>query len=275
METALLNFFVRDGVLLSTCDFNLTISENEVNIYEVVRVESAIPLFLNAHLKRFYDSAQLEHKVIDLHPELIRQNLKVLLDQNMLIFGNIKFLCRWKASGEQEFLAWVVPFFYPDIEQYKQGVCVETMFGERPNPNAKKVLSSLVARADAVISQNKCSEVVYVNKAGAVTEGSRSNLFFVQGGQLVTPGLSSVLPGVTRAVVMDLARENGISVVERNIPADSLPDYEACFLSGTSPRILPVKRLHDTAFDVKNPLMRFIMEAYDKRCRKEKEYFIW
>jgi branched-chain amino acid aminotransferase len=275
METALLNYFVRNDTLQSVCDFNLTFAEKEVCIYEVVRVESAVPLFLNEHLKRFYDSAHLEDKIIDLHPELIRQSLKSLIEQNMLIFGNIKFLYRWKETGEDEFFAWVVPFFYPDAFQYESGVCVAMMSAERPNPNAKKVLSELVAKADAEITKRQCYEVTYVNQAREITEGSRSNLFFVQDKQLVTPELPSVLPGVTRASVIELAHQSGVSVIEKRIPLASLDEYDACFLSGTSPKILPVIQLQDHTFDVRNPLMRFFMEEYNKLCKEEKENFSW
>ncbi|MBE0650400.1 MAG: aminotransferase class IV family protein [Bacteroidales bacterium] len=275
METALLNYFVRDDALHSTCDFTLTFSEKEISIYEVVRVESAAPLFLDAHLKRFYDSASLEGKEIDLHPELIKQSLKVLIEQNMLIFGNIKFLYRWGESGDYEFFAWIMPFFYPDPKQYKEGVCAEIMFAERPNPNSKKVMSGLIKRAEAQISQYKCFEVVYVNTKGEITEGSRSNIFFVKDKQLVTPEMPSVLPGVTRAAIIELAHQNGITVTEKKIPLENLNEYSACFLSGTSPKILPVSRFHDRNFDVNNTLMQYFMGEYDKLCKKEKNDFRW
>lgn len=275
METALLNYFVQDDALHSACDFNMMFAENDVSIYEVVRVENAAPLFLEAHLKRFYESAQLEGRVIPVHPELVRQSLKTLIHENMLIFGNIKFLYKWDASGNQHFFVWVVPFFYPNKEQYKNGVFVDVMKAERPNPNSKRVLIGLIEKADEQIAKNKCFEVIYLNGKNEITEGSRSNIFFIQDRKLVTSELPSVLPGVTRAAIIELAHQSGITVVEKKIQLTDLGDFSSCFLSGTSPKILPVVKLHDHIFDVENSVMNFLMDAYNKLCNIEKKEFHW
>jgi len=275
METALLNYFVLDDALHSTCDFNIMFAENDVSIYEVVRIDSAAPLFLEAHIKRFYESARLEGRVIPVPPELVRQSLKTLIHENMLVFGNIKFLYKWDASGNQHFFVWVMPFFYPNQEQYKNGVFVDVMNAERPNPNSKKVLIRLIEKADAQIAKNKCFEVIYLNGKNEITEGSRSNIFFVQDRKLVTPELSSVLPGVTRAAIIELARQSGITVVEKKIQLTDIGDFSSCFLSGTSPKILPVVKLHDHFFDVGNTVINFLMDAYIKLCNTEKKEFHW
>ncbi len=275
MEIALLNYFVQDDALYSTCDFNQMFAERDVIIYEVVRVENAAPLFLDAHLKRFYESARLEGREIPVPPEVVRQSLKVLIKENMLFFGNIKFLYRWSTAGSQQFLAWVVPFFYPDQEQYKNGVLVDVMKAERPNPNSKKVMIKLIEKADQHIAKNKCFEVVYLNRKNEITEGSRSNIFFVQDKQLVTPELPSVLPGVTRAAIIKLARQSGITVMEKKIHLTDLSDFSSCFLSGTSPKILPVARLYDQIFDMENSVMAFLMDAYNSLCNIEKKEFGW
>ncbi len=275
METALLNYFVLDETLYSTCDFNLMFAESDVSIYEVVRVEDSIPLFLGAHLKRFYDSARLEGKEIEITNAEIRQRLRVLIIENKIVYGNIKFVYRWSASGDKQFYAWAMPFFYPSEEQYEKGVLVETMPAERPNPNAKKVLTALRDLADKQIEMLHCFEVVYLNNKNEITEGSRSNVFFVYNQQLVTSELPSVLPGVTRAAVIQLARQHGIPVMEKRIPLSDLDAFSSCFLSGTSPKILPVNCLHENSFDVNERMVRFFMGAYDGLCKAEKESFQW
>ena len=275
MEIPLLKFFVLNDALHSTCDFNLMFAENDVSIYEVVRVEDGIPLFLDAHLRRLYDSARFEGKEIEITTTEIRRRLKILITQNRMVFGNIKFVYRWSASGDRQFYAWASPFFYPGKQQYKEGVHAETLFAERPNPNAKKVLTALRERADSQIEKHRCYEVVYVNSKNEITEGSRSNIFFVQNQHLVTSELSSVLPGVTRAVIIDLAKHHGIPVVEKKIPLSDLGKFSSCFLSGTSPKILPVSRLNAKTFDVNDHRVRFLMDIYDDLCKAEKENFQW
>lgn len=275
METALLNYFVFDNALRSTCDFNTNSLEQGISIYEVVRVENVVPLFLESHLSRFYESARLEGKAINLSQTEVKLGLKALIVENKLVFGNIKFLLQWDTSGAQRFLAWVMPFFYPSPEQYQSGVIVDVMQAERPNPNSKKALYELTAKADALIHERKCFEVVYLSKKGWITEGSRSNIFFIEGQQLVTPDLSMVLSGVTRAGVIQLANQNHLSVVEKKIDFTNLDKYSACFLTGTSPKILPVVSLHGLVFNVHHPIVRLIMAGYDRLCEKEQNKFVW
>lgn len=74
--------------------------------------------------------------------------------------------------------------------------------------------------------------------------------------------------------------ENDVSIyevvrVEKKIPLSDLEKYSSCFLSGTSPKILPVSRLNAKTFDVNDHRVRFLMDIYDDLCKAEKENFQW
>lgn len=263
METALLRYFVLDTQLRSTCDFNPYVLSEGITIYEVIRVEQGVPLFLEEHIERFFSSAFLENISLNISRKLIRKALHMLIKENRMVQGNVKFLFHRDTAGQSRFLAWAMPFFYPSPEQYAQGVVVGTMAAERPNPNAKKALYDLRQRADRLIKEKKWWEVIYVNRQGLVTEGSRSNLFFVEGHRLLTPELLLVLPGITRAKLMELARKQGMEVAEAKIRADDIPLFDACFLTGTSPKVLPVRQWEGHKLDVNNTFMRRLMKAYD------------
>ncbi len=275
METALLNYFVRDTQLQSTCDFNGYALEKGLIIYEVLRVEQAIPVFLKEHIRRFFSSAKLEHVKLDITPSFIRQAIRLLIAENRMQQGNIKFLYHRNGSEEGRFMAWVMPFFYPSPQHYREGVKVLSMSGERHNPNAKKALHDLRQKADHFIREKKVWEAVYVNKRQYITEGSRSNIFFVTEEKILTPELSLVLPGITRGKVMDLARLEGAQVKETRINLSELGKFEACFLTGTSPKVLPVSEFDGHRFDVNNPIMRKLMKAYDDLVAREVRNFSW
>jgi len=168
-----------------------------------------------------------------------------------------------------------MPFFYPAPQHYREGVKVVSMTGERHNPNAKKALYSLRQKADELIRGKKAWEAVYVNRHGFITEGSRSNVFFVRDTRLETPELSLVLPGITRAKVILLAAERDIPVIEKQISLSGLPGYDASFLTGTSPKLLPVAEFDGHTFNTNNEVMRRLMQAYDDLVAVEVRTFHW
>jgi branched-chain amino acid aminotransferase len=275
METALLNYFVYDAQLRLTCDFNLYFPGKGVSIYEVLRVEKGFPLFLKEHIDRIFSSAALENIQMNLSRKFIRQSVKTLIDENRMSIGNIKFLFHRNPSGSNRFMAWVMPFFYPSARQYAEGVVAGSMQAERENPNAKKIMYNLRERADALMKKEHYWEVVYVNAQGFLTEGSRSNIFFIRGNKIFTPELSLVLPGITRAKVFALAAENGVSVEETKIRPEEMKNFNVCFLTGTSPKVLPVVQLNQWNFDVQHPLMHRLMLGYDRIVAKDLSRFKW
>ena len=144
------------------------------------------------------------------------------------------------------------PTHYPSQEQYAEGVRTELFHGERKNPNIKMMDQALRDVTDAAI------------KAHDLYEVSRSNVFFIKNGELYTSPLRQVLPGVTRDKIIEIVKGKGIAVHEDPIPASSVADFDAAFISGTSPKVLPIASLGDIAYDVNDPLLRRLMDWYDE-----------
>ena len=107
----------------------------------------------------------------------------------------------------------------------------------------------LVGHASAVAgrlaaARRRADEALYVTPAGEVTEGTTTNLFLVEHGALVTPPLSAgILPGVTRGLVLALARREGVAVREESVPAERLRRAAELFLTSSTAEIVPVVRL--------------------------------
>ena len=89
-------------------------------------------------------------------------------------------------------------------------------------------------------------EAILMDVNGYVSEGSGENLFLVKRGKLITPPLSaSILAGVTRATVLELAREEGIPVAEEMITRDQLYLADEAFFSGTAAEVTPIREVDD------------------------------
>jgi branched-chain amino acid aminotransferase len=94
-------------------------------------------------------------------------------------------------------------------------------------------------------------------------------MVFVKGNAFYTCPLNRVLKGITLAKVLEIASAENIPVVFEAVHRLEISSYDALFITGTSPRILPVSNAGVTTFDTQNQLMRKLMMLYDKLMEQE------
>ena len=236
-----------------------------IEIYEVVRVMEGVPLFLEDHLKRFYHSAWLLHLEIPLGEGQIFQRLRDLIRVNGIEEGNIRFSWTFRPSGR--FLAYFIPHKYPSEEEFRLGVACGLLKAERHDPNAKVVQAGLRAEADRKIREEGWYEVLLISGKGLITEGSRSNVFFIREGVLRTAPDGDILPGITRQKVLQLIHGEGLRLEARSLTPEELESAEAAFLTGTSPGVLPICRVESLALPVNHPCVNRLAGAYNGMIR--------
>ncbi len=108
-------------------------------------------------------------------------------------------------------------------------------------------------------------EIIFLNHEGFVAEGSMSNVFLVENGTVVTPSLETgILDGITRNVVMELAKSLGIVLEEKTIDVDELFNCSEIFLTRTSAEIIPVKRIENRVLFENEPggITSLLMENF-------------
>ncbi len=242
--------------------------QGQLWIYEVLRLVKGVPLFAEAHWERMQRSAQLSGYAWPLPLEDMTRGIRELAIANGVYEGNIKMLFGWSgAAGAGEWAACFIPHRYPTARDYIDGVTLAAMPAERDNPNAKTLNASLRERADALIRQSGAYEVLLTDHHGHITEGSRSNCFFVRLYRVFTPPVEQVLPGVTRAQVLQICKYLSLPLAETPVHTGDLAGMEAAFITGTSPGVLPVARIDNIEFDPKHPLVKAIHAAYERRVR--------
>lgn len=232
-------------------------SENEGGIYEVIRVVDGIPLFFEEHLERFYKSAQLAGKTIVYTQKQIHGFLNELIEKNQVTKGNVLISCKINLK------IFFISHSYPKTEQYQNGVVCGILHAERDNPNAKVFQTSVRAAANKMIDNEAFYEILLVNNEQLITEGSRSNVFFIQGDYLLTPTTEKVLPGITREKVLICSKALQLSVKQTDINLSELATFDAVFLTGTSPKVLPVREISGFNFSVDNKILITLKSAYD------------
>ena len=119
-----------------------------------------------------------------------------------------------------------------------------------------------------VKARNPQAWALFLDQAGNICEGTSNNIFVISEGRLLTPREQSVLAGVSRQTVFELAEELGIPLEERDIDLYDATKADEIFLTMTSMCICPVRSLEGTrtkAVTVPGPVTRRLQEAWIKR----------
>jgi D-alanine transaminase len=129
------------------------------------------------------------------------------------------------------------------------------------------LLANALAKQKA--AQASCDEALFVREDGVVTEGCTTNAFMVRGSALVThPADHRVLHGITRAVVLELARDLGISLLEQRFTLQEACGADEFFMTGTGIHAMPVTSIDGKKIGT-GPVTRRLRAAFDELVRRE------
>ena len=258
---------IRDAVKAMIEGFKSDVTKGSLglpSVYEVIRLSGGRPQFLQEHYDRLERSLASMRIPVPFTRDELAGCIAQLAEESGIKDHNIKV--EVDVSGHSTM--YLNPTHYPSAEQYEKGVRTGLFKGERKNPNIKMMDRELRDATDKAIKSGGLYEVFLVNRDGIIAEGSRSNVFFIKNGEIYTSPTDTVLPGVTRTVIIRILEDAGIPLHYRAIKQDELNSFDAAFISGTSPKVLPVAAIGDTAYDVDDPVLRSVMARYDTYCRQ-------
>lgn len=148
---------------------------------------------------------------------------------------------------------------YLGEEGLKNGIRVRISSFMRPHVNATMVRSKTTANyANSLLAKREAlrdgyDEAMLLDTDGYVAEGSGENVFMVRNGVIKTPPLTSILEGITRDSVIQLAAERGIRVVEERFTRDELYIADEAFFTGTAAEITPIREVDNRAIGSGKP----------------------
>jgi branched-subunit amino acid aminotransferase/4-amino-4-deoxychorismate lyase len=212
-------------------------------VYEAIKVDQGRPFYLEEHVQRLFQSAAMIDLALNVDgPTLISwvETLREIDPQatwrlTVLALGAVEAGEQPLIAMRPEALATYPPHFYRD------GAKAVLYQGQRLIPACKSLntLASYLARR-AAIRVGALEGLLYHH--GHLTEGSRSNLFAVRQGQLITPPAIEVLSGITRDIIVQVMQDTGHPVIEAPLPAEpSL--YDEIFISCTSMHVMPITQI--------------------------------
>jgi branched-subunit amino acid aminotransferase/4-amino-4-deoxychorismate lyase len=248
-------------------------------VYESVEVIEGVPFHLRDHLTRLAESAAMIELGLPYTAGDIAGWVNRLIQEN----GHRDCLLRVIVLGviqvEDEALVALLPQplpRYPD-SSYREGAAAITFEGCRPLPACKSLntLVNYLARRQA--TRVGVHEAILRASDGEITEGSRSNIFAVRRGELLTPPADRVLSGITRDIVIRLALEGGHRASEVPLNIMDLPRIDEFFVTSTSMHVVPITRIGDVwvgsgkvgsvTLDLMNRFERYHREYVESRKR--------
>lgn len=264
-------FYIQNDEIKQKNSFNGEFITEGKSLYEVIRIEEGVPLFVEKNLKRLENSAKITNLTLPMSSEEIRKKINKLIQINEVKIGNIKIVFNF-FKDKCNFYAYFLKHNYPTKEQYTNGVDTIFFHGERRNPNAKIVNTEFRASIEAKMKENNAYEALLIDRNGNITEGSRSNIFMVRDKTVYTAPLKDVLPGTTRNSIIEVVLKCGYEFKEKRINYKDITKIDGMFISGTLSKVLPIRKIESIQMNSsKNAVIRNIMAEYDKMI---KEYII-
>lgn len=224
-------------------------------VFEGIRAYNGRVFMLQEHVDRLYRSAlaialkipMTKAAMVKAVVRACRENktangyIRLVVTRGVGTLGLNPFTCK---TPSVIIIAGSIQLYPKDL--YEKGMSIITVatvrnLSEALNPNIKSLnyLNNILAKIEAINSG--VPEAIMLNSQGLVAEATGDNVFIVKGNSLITPPPhAGILEGITRNVVMDLARQAGYDVREQMLTRYDLYNADEMFLTGTAAEVIPV-----------------------------------
>ena len=248
---------------------------------------------LDQHVNRFFDSAHIMLMDYPYSRQEIKNAIVQTLQINKLKAGYIRPIAFYGYGDMGLYVennpvqiaiaAWPWGAYLGD-DGLKNGIRIKISSYVRYNVNAAmskakiggSYVNSILAKKESKLAGY--DETILLDDEGYVAEGSGENVFIVKNGVLKTPPLTSILSGITRATIIQLAKETGIPVEEVRFTRDELYIADGAFLSGTAAEITPIREVDDRKIGTGKPekiTQRLQKRFFDIVRGKDKRHKDW
>jgi branched-chain amino acid aminotransferase len=256
------------------------------SVFEGIRVykgrHGLVGFRLTDHIRRMFNSAKIYYLTIPFSVAELVQACKDVVLENGLLDGAYLRPIAFRGYGEMgvagnpkdparcSIAAWEWGSYLGEggLENGVD-VCISSWQRVAPNtvPTLAKAGGNYLSSALVTLEARRLgfAEGIALNNAGYVSEGAGENIFLVHDSKIYTPPVSaSILAGLTRNTVIDLARSLGLTVVEENIPRELLYIADEVFLTGTAAEVTPVRSVdrNEIGSGTRGPVTKQLQERF-------------
>ncbi|MBA7479246.1 Branched-chain-amino-acid aminotransferase [subsurface metagenome] len=279
-------FYPKSEAKISVYDHGLLYGDG---VFEGIRAYNGIVFKLKEHIDRLYKSAHPIFLKIPLTKAELTEAVLETLKKNNLTNAYIRLVVT-RGVGDLGLdprkcpKATIIIITEPllqlhSAEKVENGINTIITWVKR-NPvdaatheiKSLNYLNSILGKIEA--NNVGADEAICLDKTGYVCEGVGENIFIVRDGKLYTPPISSgALDGITRALIIRLAKKLGIEVTERNITPNELFTADEVFFTGTAAEVAPIREVNKRVIGTgkPGPVTKRIMREFEKATKDPNE----
>ncbi|MBC1456715.1 D-amino-acid transaminase [Listeria newyorkensis] len=251
-------------------------------VYEVIRMYNGQFFTYDEHIERLYASAAKIDLVIPYSKPELRALVDSLMEANNIGTGNVYLQI---TRGEQSPRNHVIPSTPPEVvltasasevprdttlfENGRKAILEEDVRWLRCDIKSLNLLGNSIAKNKA--HQAGAFEAI-LHRGENVTEGSAANAYMIKDGKLITHASNNlILEGITRQVILRVAEENGIPVVESGFTLTDLAAADEVFISSTTIEVTPIIEIDGKVVGdgKRGPITKKLHDAFTKEIMKQ------
>jgi len=279
-------FYPKSEAKISVYDHGLLYGDG---VFEGIRAYNGIVFHLKEHIDRLYKSAHPIFLKIPLTKEQLSEAVLETLRKNNLTNAYIRLVVTRgvgdlgldpRKCPKPTIIIITEPLLQlHSAEKVENGISTIITWVKR-NPvdtathemKSLNYLNSILGKIEA--NNTGADEAICLDKTGYVCEGVGENIFIVRDGEIITPPVSSgALNGITRAVIIRLAKKLGIEVTEKNITPNELFTADEAFFTGTAAEVAPIREVNKRVIGAgkPGPVTKRIMQEFEKATKDPNE----
>lgn len=253
-------------------------------VFEGIRVYDGLVFKLKEHIDRMYDSAKVIKLSIPMEKEEMVKAVVETLKVNGIKDGYVRIVVT-RGVGDLGLdprkcprptviiIADAIQIYSAEAKEKGLTAIISSVRRDAVDATSHEAktlnyLNSILAKIEA--NEAGVDEAIMLDHRGFVSEGTGDNIFIVKGGVVYTPPRAAgILPGITRDCVIQLCRELGIQVVEKDITVVELYTADEVFVTGTAAEVMPVTVVNGRAIGNgrPGPITRRLMEEFKRLTR--------
>lgn len=224
-------------------------------IFDYLRVSNNKPLFIEAHLDRLFNSAEIMRLSITLSKEELKKIVADLIEKNNIPFSGIRLII---AGGDApdgytitkpHLIIIQQPLEAPPAQMATKGIQLVSHFYQRQLAEVKTTDYLMAIHLQPWMKSQGGDDILYYNN-DSVSECPRSNIFMIsQDNTIVTPA-RNMLKGITRKNIIAVAEAHHLKLEQRDISLSEMKKAKEVFITSSTKRIIPVSRLDEQKFNL-------------------------
>lgn len=270
-------FYDKEDAKISVFDHGFLYGDG---VFEGIRAYNGKIFMVDEHIDRIFASAQYINLQIPITKEEFKEALYKTLEVNKLKDAYIRLVVsrgvgdlgldpRKCPKPSVIIIATSWSALYGNL--YDKGIKVMTASTRRIPPQCLDVKAKTLNYLNNILAKIEtfdveADEALMLDINGFVSEGTGDNIFIVKDGKILTPSTdSSILPGITRKVVIDIAKNLNIEVIEKRLTLLEVYNADEAFMTGTAAEIIPIREIDRRK--IKNcpgAITKKIMEEFEK-----------